>query len=187
MRPQKVLDQEVFIALTKVFRDKGFEGASLKEISDATGLKKASLYHRFPNGKKQMAEAVFNYIDEWVVKNIFQPLIDPNLTPTERLNKGLENIESLYDGGDESCIFRTLSMKVGMELFNHRITNGMKQWIFHFEELGLAFDQPKSEANANAVQNLIDIQGSLIVSEGLQDLSVFLHTIEKIKNKYCKN
>lgn len=186
MRPQKVLDQEVFIALTKVFRDRGFEGASLKEIAEATGLKKASLYHRFPEGKKQMAEAVFNYIDEWVEKNIFHSLIDVNLSPVERLNKGLENIKSLYDGGDESCIFRTLSMKVGMELFNHRISNGMKQWIFHFKELGLAFGQSQSESNTNAVQNLIDIQGSLIVSEGLQDLSVFLHALEKIKNKYCK-
>ncbi len=43
MRPQKVLDKEILNGLTKIFRSRGYEGASLKELSDATGLKKASL------------------------------------------------------------------------------------------------------------------------------------------------
>ena len=40
MRPQKVLDVEILKGLTKVFRSKGYEAASLKELSEATGLKK---------------------------------------------------------------------------------------------------------------------------------------------------
>ncbi|MEP1982729.1 MAG: helix-turn-helix domain-containing protein, partial [Maribacter dokdonensis] len=61
MRPQKVLDIEILTGLTKVFRSRGYEGASLKELSEATGLKKASLYHRFPNGKQEMADAVLQH------------------------------------------------------------------------------------------------------------------------------
>lgn len=186
MRPQKVLDKDIYSALTKVFRAKGFEGASLNEIADATGLKKASLYHRFPEGKTQMAEAVFNYTDEWVEKNIFGALINETLTPTQRLDKSVNCIKQLYNGGDESCIFRSLSMKVGLELFGSRIKNGMEQWIHHFKELGIAFGQSEEEANNNAIQNLIDIQGSLIVSEGLKDLSVFENTLQIIKNRYSK-
>ncbi len=184
MRPQKVQDHEVLTALTKVFRAKGFEGASLKEIAQETGLKKASLYHRFPDGKKQMAEAVFNHVDEWVVTNIFKMLINEDLTPEERLGKGIKNISSLYKGGSESCILRTLSMQIGMELFGMQIQTGMKEWINHFEKLGLAFGLAKSEANKNAVQTLIEIQGSLIVSEGLADQSVFEKTLKRIKNRY---
>ncbi len=186
MRPQKVLDNDMYSALTKVFREKGYEGASLNEIADATGLKKASLYHRFPEGKKQMAEAVFNYIDEWVETKIFKTLNNKMLIPVQRLNESINNIKELYNGGDESCIFRTLSMKVGVELFGDRIKNGMEQWIDHFKELGLAFGQSKEEAKNNAVQNLIDIQGSLIVSEGLKDLNIFENTLQIIKNRYSK-
>lgn len=186
MRPQKVLDNDIYSALTKVFREKGFEGASLNEIADATGLKKASLYHRFPEGKKQMAEAVFNYIDEWVEIKIFGALINNTLTPDQRLNESINNIKELYNYGEASCIFRTLSMKVGLELFGNRIKNGMEQWIHHFKELGLAFGQSNEKAKSNAVQNLIDIQGSLIVSEGLKDLSVFENTLRIIKNRYSK-
>ncbi|GAA4943901.1 TetR/AcrR family transcriptional regulator [Algibacter agarivorans] len=186
MRPQKVLDNDMYSALTKVFREKGYEGASLNEISDATGLKKASLYHRFPEGKKQMAEAVFNYIDKWVEIKIFGALINNTLTPDQRLNESINNIKELYNGGEDSCIFRTLSMKVGLELFGSRIKNGMEQWIHHFKELGLAFGQSKEVAKSNAVQNLIDIQGSLIVSEGLKDLTIFENTLKTIKNRYNK-
>lgn len=41
-----------------VFRDHGYEGASLADLSRATKLGKSSLYHHFPRGKEQMAEAV---------------------------------------------------------------------------------------------------------------------------------
>ena len=186
MRPQKVLDQEVLSALNKVFRAKGFEGASLKEIAEETGLKKASLYHRFPNGKKQMAEAVLDHIGEWIDKNIFKVLADQKLTPSERLNKALENIGILYNGGSESCIFRSLSMEVGIKMFGAQIKSGMELWINYFKDLGLAFGQSDSEAQLNAVQNLIDIQGSLIVTEGLSDLSIFNNTLKSIENRYNK-
>ncbi len=187
MRPQKVLDDDVLAALTKVFRAKGYEGASLKEIADATGLKKASLYHRFPDGKKEMAEAVFNYVDDWVENNIFSVLANENLSPEERLDIGIENIKQLYSNGSESCVFRALSMKIGMELFGNRIQNGMQMWLLHFKRLGLAFQQSDQEAEHNAIQNLVDIQGSLIVSEGLGDLSIFQFTLNKIKNRYRKD
>ena len=55
MRPQKTLDEDVLAGLTEVFQSKGYEAASLQDLARATGLKKASLYHRFPGGKKQMA------------------------------------------------------------------------------------------------------------------------------------
>lgn len=40
MRPQKILDADMISGLTKVFRDKGYEGASLNDLAEVTGLKK---------------------------------------------------------------------------------------------------------------------------------------------------
>ena len=45
-------------ALGEVFREHGFEGASLALIGERTGLGKGSLYHFFPGGKEEMAAAV---------------------------------------------------------------------------------------------------------------------------------
>ena len=112
MRPQKVLDEEILAGLTKVFRSKGYEGASLKELAEATGLKKASLYHRFPNGKQEMAQAVINHLDIWVEQYVFKVLLDETQAPEERLRNGLTQINKLYNGGASVCIFRALSMEV---------------------------------------------------------------------------
>jgi TetR/AcrR family transcriptional repressor of lmrAB and yxaGH operons len=39
----------------KLFQEKGFDGVGLNEILAAAGLPKGSLYHHFPNGKKDLA------------------------------------------------------------------------------------------------------------------------------------
>jgi len=184
MRPQKVQDAEIFSGLTKVFRSKGYEGASLKDLAEATGLKKASLYHRFPNGKQEMAESVLNYVDKWVIDNVFSALLDIELPPSLRLKNGIEGIKKLYNGGEETCVFRALSMKRGLELFDDQIKNGMNNWISTFQELGLAFGFNPSKTNELALQVLIDIQGSLILAKGLNDIKIFNQTLEKIEKKY---
>ncbi len=38
--------------LAEIFREHGYAGASLSEITNRTGLGKGSLYHFFPSGKK---------------------------------------------------------------------------------------------------------------------------------------
>ncbi|WP_298512143.1 TetR/AcrR family transcriptional regulator [uncultured Kordia sp.] len=184
MRPQKVLDNDILIGLTKVFRSNGYEGTSLKELAEATGLKKASLYHRFPNGKQEMAEAVFTYINTWVQENIFQALQNEQHTPEVRLQNGLDGIRRLYDNGKEVCIFRALSMQTGLELFEQQINSGMTQWIAEFTEIGIVLDFTPTEAAQHALQTLIEVQGSLIVTKGMDNISVFENTLKNIENRY---
>lgn len=186
MRPQKVLDTEILTGLTKVFRSKGYEGASLKELSEATGLKKASLYHRFPNGKREMADAVLHHMGEWVEHNILRALADEEVSPQMRIKNSIAQIRKLYSGGKEVCILRALSMQAGLELFDKQIQNGMEQWIDAFHKVGLALGLSDSKAKKYAIQTLIDIQGSLIVTKGLDDIKVFEQTLKKIENSYLK-
>lgn len=184
MRPQKVLDIEILTGLTKVFRSKGYEGASLKDLAEATGLKKASLYHRFPNGKQEMADAVLTHIGKWVEENVFQALTDNDNIPQVRLKNGLSQIRALYDGGKEACIFRALSMQAGLELFEEQVKNGMKQWILAFEKIGLELRLSPNDSEKKALQTLIEIQGSLIVARGLNSIDVFENTLQNIENRY---
>jgi AcrR family transcriptional regulator len=152
MRPQKVLDVEILEGLTKVFRSKGYEGASLIDLAEATGLKKASLYHRFPNGKQEMAEAVLGHIEEWVINNVFRALTNDEVSPQIRLENGITEIKKLYNDGKQTCIFRALSMKAGLDLFDEQIKNGMNEWIATFRKLGMAFGFTSSKANEYAVR-----------------------------------
>lgn len=184
MRPQKVLDIEILTGLAKVFRSKGYEGASLKDLSEATGLKKASLYHRFPNGKKEMADAVLGHVGNWVEEHVFQAFLDQELSPQARLKKGLLEIRTLYNGGDEVCVFRALSMEAGFELFDKQIRNGMSMWIATLKNIGIALELDPNEAEKRAVQTLIEIQGSLIVTKGMGDVIIFENTLQNIEHNY---
>src|SRR5690606_27454940 len=183
MRPQKALDKEVISGLTKVFSSKGYEGASLQDLATAASLKKASLYHRFPNGKKEMADAVLAHLQAWVQENVFDILNDTHTKPEVRLKTAIENIGVLYDGGNRTCIFRALSMEAGMELFGQQIEDGMKVWIAVFEKIGLELKLSPKQAKEYALQTLIDIQGSLILARGLGNTGIFEKTLMNISNR----
>ena len=70
--PREIAERRDAIpALGEVFREHGFSGSSLAEISQHTGLGKGSLYHFFPGGKTEMAEAVLDDITNWFEENVF--------------------------------------------------------------------------------------------------------------------
>ncbi len=100
--------EEIIDRLFTVFRDRGFEGASLADLSRATGLGKSSLYHYFPQGKEQMAEAVLAralaLIDSAIVNAARAP--EPLRL---RLRKVAAALEQLYGGGRFSCVLGQLS------------------------------------------------------------------------------
>lgn len=186
MRPQKVEHKELMEGLLLVLRAKGYDGASLSDLASATGLKKASLYHRFPGGKQEMTEAVLAYVAEWVDLNIFQVLTAETETATDRLHKALQNIDALYHRGKSICIFRALSTHTGLELFGQQIQAGMERYIVAFTRLGEDLGMELIEAQQAAVQTLIDIQGALIVSKGLQRQELFGATLEQIERRYLQ-
>lgn len=184
MRPQKVLDEEILNGLTQVFRAKGYEGASLKELAEVTGLKKASLYHRFPNGKEEMALAVLSRAVKWIEESLFQTLSNEKDTPQSRLKKGLAEIRTVYDCGKATCIFRAMSMQTGLELFEEQINKGMRQWVDAFKNIGTALQFSPAEAEKIALESLIEIQGSLVVAKCLGETDIFEKALQKIENRY---
>lgn len=186
MRPQKVEHKELMEGLLLVLRAKGYDGASLSDLATATGLKKASLYHRFPGGKQEMTEAVLAYVAEWVEINILQVLTDDRQAAPERLQAALQHIDALYHRGKSICIFRALSTHTGLELFGQQIRSGMEKYITAFTRLGEDVGMDTEQARRAAVQTLIDIQGALIVSKGLQQQTLFGETLKQIENRYAE-
>ncbi len=74
MATAKITEDRLLEHLTRVFQKHGYEGASLSLIAAATGLGRASLYHRFPGGKADMALAVLDHADLWFATHVLDPL-----------------------------------------------------------------------------------------------------------------
>lgn len=66
--------KDVIAMLAEIFREHGYDGTSLSLITEKTGLGKGSLYHFFPGGKEEMAEAVLGDISAWFRTHIFDVL-----------------------------------------------------------------------------------------------------------------
>ncbi len=184
MRPQKVTNQNLIKNLMSVIQSKGYDGSSLNDLAKSTGLQKASLYHRFPNGKKEITSAVLTYVGEWVEININQLLSDKTVTPKVRLENVIVNIENLYAGGEKICVLRALTMDNNLEYFGKHIKSIMSSWIVGFDNLGVSFGLSEKESKNKAEQTLILVQGSLIVSKAMSTLKPFQQTLISIKNMY---
>lgn len=186
MRPQKVEDQELLKGMMTVLSAKGYDGASLNELAESSGLQKASLYHRFPEGKKEITSAVLNYVNDWINVNIYLLLSNHSLRVADRLSIVVKNINSLYNNGDAICILRALAMETGVPVFDEQIKNSFLLWIKGFACLGVDLGMTEKVAREKAIHVLVLIQGSLIVARGIGSVAIYKTTIKEVEAIYKK-
>ncbi len=62
----------IIAAAAKLFRRQGYAATGINEIADVAGAPKGSLYHYFPDGKDQIAEAAVRFAGERVFKTMEQ-------------------------------------------------------------------------------------------------------------------
>ena len=166
-RPQLVEEQELIARLSCVFRDVGYAGASLTVLSEATGLKKASLYHRFPQGKQQMAEEVLAAALGWYEVNILSPLRGQG-PPAERLAAVAQRLDSFYAGGRQACLLNMLTSPRNEDgPFSAAIKGAFEALIEAFTTLARDAGHDPEAARLRAERTVALLQGSLVVSRGL--------------------
>ncbi|WP_299763816.1 TetR/AcrR family transcriptional regulator [uncultured Dokdonia sp.] len=184
MRPQKIDDTALLARLIDVFRSKGYEGSSLNDLAASAGLKKASLYHRFPGGKEEIVTAVLEHTTTWGKTHIEETLADQTVPARQRLEKVIDNIDALYAQGTKTCLFRALSMDTGVPTLDSLIQIDMNNWVQAFKTFAQEIGFTSEVAHQKALQTLINIQGSLIITKGLNDTTIFKNTLHTIKYLY---
>lgn len=181
MRPQKIDDARLIEGLMSVLQSKGFEGASLNDLAQATGLQKASLYHRFPGGKNEIAIMVLGFVYAWIKDNIYLVLTEKGVAPVTKLQRAIQHIRHLYQNGEKSCILNALSLDSGLVVLGDEISKAMQLWIDAFTALGIEQGFTTAQARAKARQSLILVQGSLVLAKGLGDPTHFHKALADLK------
>jgi TetR/AcrR family transcriptional repressor of lmrAB and yxaGH operons len=59
---------------------------------------KASLYHYFPGGKENMAQAALDHIGGWFADNVVAPM-HRDIAPKKRLENMVSSLNRFYDTG----------------------------------------------------------------------------------------
>ena len=184
MRPQKISDQQLTESMLEILRARGYEGSSLNDLAEVGGLKKASLYHRYPGGKESLVQSVLDYYTSWLHEHVFDLLSAKKKKPKKKLTTALENIRVNYHEGASNCLYLALSMESGKALFGPQISKNCNEWLKSFTALGKDLGIKKKKAKQLARDCLIKIQGALVIGNILDDSQLFQEVIDEIRESY---
>jgi TetR/AcrR family transcriptional regulator, lmrAB and yxaGH operons repressor len=180
MPSRKVEPDHIMDRLTEVFRTVGYDGATLSKLSKATGLQRASLYHRFPGGKKEMAEAVLAQASAWLDTHVLAPLTGSG-TPHARLQKMATALDRFYAQGGTSCLLDSLSFGEGHDIFHDHIRAAFAHWIEALAALVVeSTGCPKAEARQRAEEAVLSIQGALVLARGTGNTQPFQRVLNNL-------
>ncbi len=174
--------EEVLSRLLATFRKDGYDGASLAELSQRTGLGKSSLYHHFPGGKEEMATAVLGYL-EGTLGQAFTSALEGK-TPEAKLTRLLDAVDGFYASGKCACILERLAASVDRARFKKPLARAFDGFMGAFVEIGRAAGLRESVARARAESAVVRIEGALVVVAGTNDAGVFARALADIKSTF---
>jgi TetR/AcrR family transcriptional repressor of lmrAB and yxaGH operons len=177
---RKVEDDVLLERLARTFKDVGYEGASLTAISEATGLKKSSLYHRFPGGKEQMAQEVLGGVASMLDGDLF-PVLEGDASPECKMDGFVQVMDSVYASGRESCLLNMLCPPRGAGGERTDAIAGTFRRLL--DALGTVARQAGAvgkDAQRRAEEVLVTLQGALVVARGTNDPAVFERALGRL-------
>jgi TetR/AcrR family transcriptional repressor of lmrAB and yxaGH operons len=182
MPPKLVSDALLMDRLIDVFRQEGFEGASLARLQDASGLKRSSLYHRFPDGKNDMACAVVAEVTNRFSTSILSAAgTDSPLE--DRIAEIGRKLVAFYDDGHLPCLLDTMSIGQPAEEVADLIQQAASAWINALAGLSREAGHSRRNAQVRATDAVAAIQGSLVIARTTDDRSAFERAIAALPER----
>lgn len=169
---------DVIPQLAEVFRKYGYEGASLSQITKATGLGKGSLYHFFPGGKEDMAQAVLKHVDDWFQTHVFTPLTSGE-NPSDALDHMFTQCVTYFNSGQRVCLVGAFALEETRDRFAAEIQNYFSEWVRSLQACLQLLGQSEPDAKTLASHIVASIQGAIILTRSTDDSS---HFHEVVKN-----
>lgn len=170
--------------LLRLFRQHGYDGATLSKISKATGLGKASLYHHFPGGKDEMVTTVLDYLEQALEESIIQPLRSKG-NACDRFERMCQSVSNLYEGGRQPCLFAILLLGSARDIFQAKVRQLLQIWISEIAKVLIEEGLEPSIARQRGEDAVIAIQGALILAQGLDDLAPFKRILQQLPHQLC--
>jgi TetR/AcrR family transcriptional regulator, lmrAB and yxaGH operons repressor len=171
----------IVAALGEVFREHGFEGASLSLISERTGLGKGSLYHFFPGGKDEMAAAVLDDIAQWFEVNLFTPL-EASPDPHAGIRCMFQTVDEYFLSGRRTCLIGAFALDDVRDRFSIAIHDYFTAWRNALADALHRAGKDRAEASELAEAVIVGIQGALVGARAFQESALFQRTLKRLQD-----
>ncbi|MCX5494455.1 TetR/AcrR family transcriptional regulator [Kaistia dalseonensis] len=170
---------DVVPVLAEIFRRYGFEGTSLARITEQTRLGKGSLYHFFPGGKEEMAEAVLAHIRDWFEAEIFRPLEeDP---PDEAIEHMFASVDDYFRSGRRICLVGAFALEETRDRFAAAVGNYFERWLATLSTAHQRGGMDKETADRLARDTVAGIQGAIVLARALNDETHFTAVLKTLR------
>jgi TetR/AcrR family transcriptional regulator, transcriptional repressor for nem operon len=153
-----------------LFNQKGYEGTSLSDLMDATGLQKGGIYRHF-GSKEELAVAAFDY--SWL-KAASKRLdgLDDSANAVDRLKKMIDNFVELRPGlvpGGCPLMNTAIESDDGNPVLRARAQKALQTWTSRLSKIvrrGIAQRQINSAVHPQKLSQLViaTLEGALLVS-----------------------
>jgi TetR/AcrR family transcriptional repressor of lmrAB and yxaGH operons len=148
---------DVVPKIAEIFREHGYQGASLSLITGGTGLGKGSLYHFFPGGKPEMAQVILDSIDAWFEENIFKPLAE-DAHSSDAIDDMFSSVVDYFHSGQRVCLVGAMALDSSRDAFarlSQEVVGG--------------------------------IQGAIVLARAINDNAVFMETIASLRSRCVRS
>lgn len=168
--------------LAEVFREHGYEGASLALIGKATGLGKGSLYHFFPNGKEEMVRAVLDDIGQWFEDAVYSPLRNES-DVNGAIGAMLASTDQYFRSGRRVCLVGALAVANTRDLFAQAIRGYFVAWVDALQSALIRQGRDADQSRILAEEAVLAIQGAIVLSRAMDDPAVFQRAIDRLRGR----
>jgi len=148
---------------------------------DATGLVKASLYHRFPGGKEEMVGAIQTGVDRHFAEYVLAPAVEEG-DPKDRARRMAWRLREFYNSGKAWCLLDTLTLADNRATLAHA-KKSMDFWVERFARIGRDTGLSAGVARKRAEEAVAAIEGGLVVARVLKNRRPFLHVLASLPKK----
>ncbi len=179
--PAAIITRDDALArIAEVFRTRGYEGASLAALTEATGLGKGSLYHYFPDGKQQMAAEVLAHIDAWFEREVYAPLRRPG-QPMTAIAAMFAATEAYFHGGGRICLVGAFALDTTRDRFATQVQDYFARWVAALATALRHAGLPGAAARQQAEAVVAGIQGALTLARALDEPALFRRRLKEMQ------
>ena len=167
----------ILTATNELFRRRGFNGTSIKQITLAAQVPMGSLYHFFPEGKDQLAREAIETSGP-AYEQLFELIADEAATTSQAITNFFEGAAEVLEETDfiDICPIGTVAREVASTNDSLRVStaNVFASWIaavtVRLETAGV----PGPEANGLATTVVASLEGGFMLARAARDTAPLL-------------
>jgi len=183
--------RKIVVAAAPIFNQRGYEGSSLNDLMEATGLRKGGIYRHFAS-KEELAAEAFDYTWEaaWNARLLH---VDEKANGIEKLKQLITNFVDRRSPVAGGCPILNTAIDAddGNAVLRARVAKALRSWVTRLQTI-VKQAQQRGEARTGvdprAVATLIvaSLEGALMMSR-IERNDDSLRRVQQHLNRYLEN